>query len=65
MDANSLAFFNSDFIKLFYSPEYYGRRNEMPLLSLGTNSIFYNEGIECESSSKFILSPKLALVCLF
>lgn len=31
MDANSLAFLRSDFIKPFYSPEYYGRRDEMPL----------------------------------
>lgn len=38
MDANSLAFLKCYFIKLFYSPEHYGRRDKMPLWSLEINS---------------------------
>lgn len=42
MDANSLAFFKNYFVKLFYSPEHYRRRDEMPFLSLGIYSAIFH-----------------------
>lgn len=42
MDANSLAFFKNYFVKLFYSPEYYRRRDEMRFLSSGIYSAIFH-----------------------
>lgn len=42
MDANSSAFLKNYYIKLFYSPEHYRRRDEMPFLSLEIYSAIFH-----------------------
>ena len=42
MDANSLAFLKNYYIKLFYSPQHYKRRDEMPFLSLEIYSAIFH-----------------------